>query len=361
MDELATPRARSDAANGRKPVWGRHARVVAPSPAGPKAIDALVGSAAADCHACAPFQLTSSPSPGYGVKLRLNRHTVELQPGAPLIMGIVNIGRDSVADSRSLRTLDAQREFALRRHEDGAHIIDVGVQSGRTDTPTISEDEEIERLLPLVSALAEEGVVVSVDIWRPRVAEAAVNAGAAMINDVSGLADAALADVAARSGAALVVMHTRADPKVEHFPGYEDPMADVIGFLEQRIELATRHGVDREQIVVDPGLDYAKTPRESIMVLRRLVELRRLHRPILLAVSRKYFIGMLTGRGPENRLAGTLAAVDFGVCAGAHIVRVHDVAALADFLALRAALHADGAPELRGDPNEEALKWLPPK
>ncbi len=276
-------------------------------------------------------------------------------------MGIVNIGRDSVADSRSLRTLDAQLEFAMRQREDGAHIIDVGVQSGRTDTPILAEDEEIEQLLPLVSALAEQGVMVSVDVWRPRVAEAALSAGATMINDVSGLADTELADVAARSGAALVVMHTRAAPKVEHFPGYDDPMTDVIGFLEQRIELALRRGVDREQIVVDPGLDFAKTPQESIAVLRRLVELRRLRRPILLAVSRKYFIGMLTGKGPEDRLAGTLAAVDFGVCAGAHIVRVHDVAQVADFLRLRSALYADGTPELRGDPNEEALKWLPPK
>jgi dihydropteroate synthase len=296
---------------------------------------------------------------GCRVKLRLRGQTVELQPGRPLIMGIVNIGDDSVADSRTLRTLDAQLEFALRQSEDGAQIIDVGVQSGRTDTPIISEDEEIERLVPLVGALAKEGVVVSVDIWRPRVAEAALAAGAAMINDVSGLTDPALAEVAARAGAALVVMHTRAAPKVEHFPGYGDPMADVIELLEQRIALAQRHGVDREQVIVDPGLDFAKTPEESIAVLRRLVELRRFDRPILLAVSRKYFIGMLTGKGPERRLAGTLAAVQFGVDAGAQIVRVHDVAEVVEFLRTRAALSANTVPELRGDAEDEALKWLP--
>lgn len=293
--------------------------------------------------------------------LRLCGHKIELQPGAPLVMGIVNIGHDSVADGRSLRTLDEQREFALRQHEDGAHIVDIGVQSGRTDTPVISEAEEIERLLPLVSSLAEEGIVVSVDLWRAGVADAAVAAGASLINDVSGLADAGIADVAVRTGAGLVVMHTRADPKVAHFPGYEDPMADVIGFLGERIEQATTAGVEREQIVVDPGLDYAKTPQESIEVLRRLGELQSLHLPILLAVSRKYFIGMLTGKGPEKRLAGTLAAVDFGVCAGAHIVRVHDVAEVTDFLALRAALRGDGPVELRGDPDDDALKWIAPK
>ena len=180
----------------------------------------------------------SSCGMGCHVKLRLRQQTVELQPGKPLIMGIVNIGDDSVADSRSLRTLDAQLEFALRQSEDGAQIIDIGVQSGRTDTPIISEDQEIERLVPLVGALAKEGVVVSVDIWRARVAQAALEAGAAMINDVSGLADPALAEVVAQAGAALVVMHTRAAPKVEHFPGYGDPMADVIGMLEERIEVA---------------------------------------------------------------------------------------------------------------------------
>jgi dihydropteroate synthase len=295
------------------------------------------------------------------VKLKLARHTIQLQPGAPLIMGIVNIGRDSVADSRSLRTLEAQREFALRQHADGAHIVDIGVQSGRTDTPTVSEEEEIERLIPLVSALGDEGIVVSVDLWRAGVADAAVAAGASLINDVSGLADAGMADVAARTGAGLVVMHTRAAPKMASFPGYDDPMADVIEFIDERIERAVSAGVDHEQIVIDPGLDYAKTPQESIEVLRRLAELRRLHRPVLLAVSRKYFIGMLTGKGPEKRLAGTLAAVDFGVAAGAHIVRVHDVAEVSDFLALRAALYGDGAVELRGDRDDDSLKWLPPK
>lgn len=293
------------------------------------------------------------------MKLRLRRQTVELRPDRPLVMGIVNIGDDSVADSRTLRTLDAQLEFALRQSEDGAQIIDVGVQSGRTDTAIISEDEEIERLVPLVGALAKEGVVVSVDIWRARVAEAALEAGAAMINDVSGLADPTLAEITARAGAALVVMHTRAAPKAEYFPGYGDPMADVIELLEERIEVAERHGVDREQVIVDPGLDYAKTPDESIAVLRRLVELRRFNRPILLAVSRKYFIGMLTGKGPEKRLAGTLAAVQFGVDAGAQIVRVHDVAEVVEFLRTRAALSEDAVPELRGDAEDEALKWLP--
>jgi dihydropteroate synthase len=295
------------------------------------------------------------------MRLRLKGKTLDLCDGEPLIMGIVNIGSDSVADPLSLESLDAQMEFAMRQSAAGAHILDIGVQSGRTDTAVLPEEQEIERLVPLVRALAERELVVSVDTWRAGVAAAAIAAGAALINDVGGLVEEGLADVVGASGAGLVIMHTRAAPKQAHFPGYEDPTADILAFLEQRVQLALSRGVAREQMIVDPGLDYAKTPQESIEVLRRLGELGRLGRPVLLAVSRKYFIGMLTGAPPEERLAGTLAAVEYGVGAGAHIVRVHDVAQVAEFLCVRGALRGDGTAELEGDPDDEALKWLAPK
>jgi dihydropteroate synthase len=295
------------------------------------------------------------------MRLELEGRTLELSGREPLIMGIVNIGSDSVADPLSLDTLDAQVEFAMRQSDAGAHILDIGVQSGRTDTAALPEEQEIERLVPLVRALAARELVVSVDTWRAGVAEAAIEAGAALINDVGGLVDERLADVVGAGGAGLVVMHTRAAPKQEHFPEYEDATADILGFLEQRMQLALSRGVAREQIVIDPGLDYAKTPQESIEALRRLGELQQLDRPILLAVSRKYFIGMLTGAQPEERLAGTLAAIEYGVGAGAHIVRVHDVAQVAEFLRVRGALRSDGTAELDGDPDDETLKWLAPK
>ncbi|HEX4116483.1 MAG TPA: dihydropteroate synthase [Solirubrobacteraceae bacterium] len=295
------------------------------------------------------------------MRLRLKGRSLQLRAGEPLIMGIVNIGSDSVADPLALDGLEAQVEFALRQSDAGAHILDVGVQSGRTDTPVLPEEQEIERLVPLVHTLAERELVVSVDTWRAGVAEAAIAAGAALINDVGGLVDERLADVVGATGAGLVVMHTRAAPKQEHFPGYEDATADILAFLEQRMQLALSRGVAREQIVIDPGLDYAKTPQESIEALRRLDELRQLDRPILLAVSRKYFIGMLTGAPPEERLAGTLAAIEYGVGAGAHIVRVHDVARVAEFLRVREALRDDSTARLDGDPDDETLKWLQPK
>jgi dihydropteroate synthase len=185
-------------------------------------------------------------------------------------------------------------------------------------------------------------VLVSVDTWKAPVARAAIEAGAAMINDVSGLLDPGVADACASSGAALVVMHTRARPKEKAFPHYDDVAADVLLFLRERIAFACERGVAEEQIVVDPGPDFAKTPAETVAALRRLPELHaELGRPVLLAASRKDFVGALTGRAPADRLAGTLAALGEGVTAGAAIVRVHDVAATRDFLTVRAALRGE--------------------
>jgi dihydropteroate synthase len=295
------------------------------------------------------------------MKVSATGRLLEVDATRPAIMGIVNVGEDSVADPLRLWTLGDQLRAARAQIADGAAIVDIGAQSGRTDTDIMPARREIELLTPLVEALAAEGAVVSVDTWRAEVAAAVVEAGAAIINDVSGLADPELAAVAAGSGAALVLMHTRAAPKTVSFPGYEDPVADVAGMLEALVERALGAGVREEQIILDPGLDFAKTPQESVEVLRRLGELQRLGRPLLLAVSRKYFLGMLTGRGPVDRLAGTLAAVAFGMEAGAQIVRVHDVAETADFLAVRAALQGEGPAAMMGDPEDQTLKWLPPK
>jgi dihydropteroate synthase len=174
------------------------------------------------------------------------------------------------------------------------------------------------------------------------VARAALDAGAAMINDVSGLLHPELADACAAAGAALVVMHTRARPKEKTFPAYDGPVTDdVLAFLRERIELAEERGVDEEQIVIDPGPDFAKTPAQTIETLRHLDALRDLGRPILLAVSRKDFVGALTNRRPRERLAGSLAAIAEGVDAGAAILRVHDVAEVRDFLTVRAALRGE--------------------
>jgi dihydropteroate synthase len=284
------------------------------------------------------------------VRLRLRDRLVELRPGEPLVMGIVNASPESFSDGASVGSLDEQVERALAL---GADLIDVGGESGVTDRPAVPAEEEIARVVPLVERLAAHGVVVSVDTWKAPVARAAVEAGAAMINDVSGLIEPEVADVCASSGAALVVMHTRARPKEKSFPGYSgDVTADVLGFLRERVAVARSRGVGEEQIVVDPGPDFAKTPAETVEVLRRLGELGALGRPVLLAASRKDFVGALCERPPAERLAGTLAAIGEGVTAGAAILRVHDVAATRDFLAVRAALRGthEVPAELRLDP-----------
>jgi dihydropteroate synthase len=281
------------------------------------------------------------------MRLRLRDRLLELD--RPLLMGIVNASPESFSDGAAIGGLDAQVERALAM---GADIVDVGGESGVTDRPPVPAAEEAERVVPLVERLAAEGVVVSVDTWKAEVARAALDAGAAMINDVSGLLDPGVADACAETGAALVVMHTRARPKEKAFPGYADVMADVLGFLRERMRIALERGVGEEQLVVDPGPDFAKTPAETVAVLRRLGELQQLGRPVLLAASRKDFLGALCDRPPADRQAGTLAAVGEGIDAGAAIVRVHDVAATRDFLTVRAALRgeAEVPRELRLDP-----------
>jgi len=297
------------------------------------------------------------------MKLTLRDHELILSPGDTVVMGILNIGLDSVADGRTFSSVAEQVQRGLTLAEQGAQIIDIGVLSGRTDTEPIPIEEEASRLRAVVRELVDAGLTVSVDTWRAGAIEAALDAGAHLINDTSGLLDTGVAELAAQSGAGLVVMHTRAAPKQEHFPAYAggDAVADVHAFLRERIELALRHGVAAEQIVVDPGLDYAKAPQESIDVLRRLSELADFERPILLAVSRKYFVGMLTNALPQDRLAGTIAALEFGVSAGAQIVRVHDVAPVSQYLRLRAALHGDGEVTMLGSRDDDRLKWIAPK
>lgn len=295
------------------------------------------------------------------MRLQLRDKILDLQPGEPLVMGILNIGSDSVADSAVFGGLDEQVRRGRELAAAGATLVDIGVLSGRTDTAPVSIAREIELLCPVVQALSADGIAVSIDTWRAETITAAVDAGAALINDTSGLLDPTIAEIAADSGAGLVVMHTRAAPKQVHFPSYDDPVLDVLEFLRERIALSIERGVRPEQILIDPGLDYAKAPHESIEVLRHLGELAVLERPILLAVSRKYFIGMLTGALPEERLAGTIAALEFGVSAGAQIVRVHDVAHVAQYLRLRAALHGDGEVDMLGRRDDDSLKWIAPK
>jgi dihydropteroate synthase len=273
-------------------------------------------------------------------RLRACELTLELGP-RPYLMGIVNASPDSFSDGGRYNGIEAQLALASELLDAGADILDVGGESASTGRPPVEVGEEIARVVPLVKSLAGDlGALVSVDTYKPAVARAAVAAGARIVNDVSGLRDPELADVCAESGAALVLMHTLAAPRerLQDPELYDDVTGEVLLFLRQRIELALARGVAPEQLLLDPGPDFAKTPAQTIRLLAEVGRLHELGRPLLMAISRKDFIGALTGRPPRERFAGTLAALAHGVEHGAHVFRVHDVAAAADFLAVRAAL-----------------------
>jgi len=279
---------------------------------------------------------------------RLRARELTLELGArPLLMGIVNASPDSFSDGGLHRTLEDQVALAERLLADGADILDVGGESASTERPPVAAAEEIELVVPLIERLAGGlGALVSVDTYKPAVAEAAIAAGARIVNDVSGLRDPGLATLCAETGAALVLMHTRAAPRERRQDPdlYGDVTGEVLAFLGERIELARSLGVDAEQLILDPGPDFAKTPPQTIALLAELGRLHELERPLLLAVSRKDFIGALTGRAPRERGAGTLAALEHGVRQGGHIFRLHDIAAAADFLRVRSALAGELAP-----------------
>jgi dihydropteroate synthase len=292
------------------------------------------------------------------------RHVVragdwELELGArPLVMGILNASPESFYDGGRRGGLEAFVEHGHRLLEQGADLIDVGGQSGVTNRPAVSIDEEIERVAPVVGRVAGElGAVVSVDTYRAAVARAAIDAGAVMVNDPSGLSEAETARVCASTGAALVVTHTRARPKQKlRNPRYADVTEDVKRFLHARLQMARSAGIDDDRLLVCPGPDLGKEPAQTIELLRRLDELSDLAAPILLSVSRKDFVGALLGQPPRERLAGTLAAVAHGVARGARMLRVHDVAEVRDFLAVSEALR--GNVEVQGGLHlENQLRW----
>jgi dihydropteroate synthase len=284
----------------------------------------------------------------------------ELELGRrPWLMGIVNATPDSFSDAPGPKSVEDRVGLARSLLAAGADLIDIGGESGVTNRPAVTPEEEIARVVPLIERVSSGlGARVSVDTYKPAVARAAIAAGASIVNDVSGLRDPELAEVCADTGAGLVIMHTRAAPKQKLFDPSLDgrTFADVEGFLRERIELAVARGMEPDQLMLDPGPDFGKTPAQTVEVLRRLPELHALGRPLLLAVSRKDFVGVIISRPPRARLAGTLAAVGHGVAVGVHVLRVHDVAQVAEFLAVRAVLEGERELEAKLRLSDE-LRW----
>jgi dihydropteroate synthase len=254
-----------------------------------------------------------------------------------LVMGVVNASPESFSDGGRFHDLDGRLELCRELVDAGADIIDVGGQSAITNRPEVAAEEEMARVVPIVTWLRQHhpDVLVSIDTYKPSVASAALAAGASIVNDVSGLMNPEIVDPCVAHGAALVVMHTRARPlvRLQNRDVYDDVAADVVGFLSERAEVAVARGLKRQAIIFDPGPDFTKTPHQTVSVLRRLAEVRALGRPLLLALSRKDFLGAITGRPPRGRDAATNAAIAHFASTPGNIVRVHDVAGARDVVA----------------------------
>jgi dihydropteroate synthase len=251
-----------------------------------------------------------------------------------LVMGVLNVTPDSFSDGGRFSAPEAAIERALAMLEEGADIVDIGGESTRPatfrDESPLDPADEIGRILPVIQGLAKRrpGVCISVDSYKVEVAEVALEAGANVLNDVSGLGhDPRMADLAAQSCAPLILMHMPGVPRrLPENPHYDDVMADICAYFRERIAIAQRAGVRDEQIVLDPGIGFGKSAEQSLEVIRRLPELRAMGFPVLSGPSRKSFLGkLLDGSPPDDRLDGTAAAVALSISGGADIVRVHDV------------------------------------
>jgi dihydropteroate synthase len=266
-------------------------------------------------------------------------------------MGILNLTPDSFSDGGATPGLTEQLVRARAMAEAGARIIDVGGESTRPGAATVSVDEEIGRILPFVQAFAPDSPVpLSVDTRKAAVAAAALDAGAEIVNDVSGLRfDPGMAGVVARTGAGLVLMHMRGTPAdmVER-ANYEDVIPEVIGEMEVSLAIARRAGVEDRRIVLDPGIGFAKSADHSLQVLYGLVGLGRLGFPILVGPSRKSFIGAVTGAPAEDRIPGTVAACVMAFERGASVFRVHDVGAVVQALAVARAVTGSATRSVTG-------------
>lgn len=245
------------------------------------------------------------------------------------IMGILNVTPDSFSDGGKFINAEDALVHARKMAAAGADIIDIGGESTRPGSESLPEDEELRRIIPLIERLsAELTVPISVDTYKSAVARKALNAGASIVNDISGLRFSPdMAQVVAEHDASVVIMHIKGTPRdMQQNPVYDDVVGEVLTFLAGGIEIAVRAGVSRERIIIDPGIGFGKTLEHNLTLINRLDEFRTLGRPVMLGTSRKKFIGtVLDVPVPEDRVSGTAATVALGIERGASLVRVHDV------------------------------------
>lgn len=271
------------------------------------------------------------------IQLHLGRHVLDLD--RPLVMGVLNVTPDSFSDGGDFFSRDGALAQALAMVDDGADIIDVGGESTRPGASEVTADEEIDRVVPVIEALAKRcDAILSVDTSKPEVMRAAVAAGASLINDVFALRRDGALEAASSLPAGVCLMHMQGTPRtMQENPSYSAIPGDIVAFLAERVAACEAAGIGRERLIVDPGFGFGKSDRHNLLLLERLARVGALGLPLLVGLSRKRTLGNLTGRPPKGRAAAGVAAAVLAVERGAHIVRTHDVAATADALKVVAA------------------------
>jgi dihydropteroate synthase len=268
------------------------------------------------------------------------------------VMGVVNVTPDSFSDGGRYLDPEAAVSHGLELEAEGAVIIDIGGESTRPGAAPVDAVEELRRVLPVIDGLAAAGAraQISIDTSKAAVADAALSAGATLVNDVTALkGDPEMAAVIARAGAECCLMHMLGDPRtMQDDPRYDDVVTDVRAFLEERLAAAVSAGIPEERILLDPGIGFGKTAAHNLELIRRLDELVAVGRPVVIGTSRKSFLGALTGRDVDHRLPGTIATNVLAYERGARIFRVHEVAAVVDALTVTAATVAATTPTTGG-------------
>jgi len=243
------------------------------------------------------------------------------------VMGILNLSQDSFFKGSSYPDVESAIERANEMVEQGADIIDIGGESTRPGSEPLTVAEEIKRVIPVIEKLLDEiKVPISLDTYKVKVAEKALEIGVHMINDIYGLRAEGMAKLIAKYDVPVVIMHMQGNPKdMQKNPNYKDVTKEIINFLKERAKFAVNSGINSNKIIIDPGIGFGKTTEHNLEIIRNLAEFKSLGYPILIGPSRKSFIGNILNLGPEERLEGTLAAISISIMNGANIVRVHDV------------------------------------
>ena len=331
MAALASAGAVAERAGERVIVAATRSMLVACESAATGAVAAAVRSLR-EAH-----ERAAGPAP----TMRLRDRVLDLRDEA-LVMGVLNVTPDSFYDNGRFAGVDRARARAEEMVAQGAALIDIGGQSYAHWNPRIAADEEVRRVVPVVEALIADGldVALSIDTFKATVAEAALAAGAHLINDCSGLSDPDLAATVAQYDAALVVMHLKGELNVRSSGDYvyADALAEIVRFLEERLHAARSAGVAADSLIIDPGLEFGKEPATDLEILDRFGELRALGVPILFASSRKSFIGRIFNRPARELLVPSLATAGLGIAAGARMLRVHDVAETVQLARMYAAV-----------------------